>query len=215
MSRTSIVAILAFAGIFFGGERQADAQMFGARQVGSPLSRQAGPRGAQTPASPNPVANPSGVVLGNERFVRGARGSNQFVGADAREASNFVGQVNAGNQTADLQPAITATARPNLAPMINRPMKRRSANSLLDPQLQVAFAPGPETIAGRVEKAETAIESALFSHFGNQISVSVVNQTATLRGAVPDADSSRLAELMSLMEPGISKVENQLSVGSR
>jgi hypothetical protein len=215
MNRRLYVVALAIVGLFCVSENVAFGQMFGARQVGNPLSRQVGPQTRPAASAADPTGASAAFVQGNERFVRGARAGNQFVGADAGEVSNFVGQVNAGSQTANLQPAITVSARPNLAPMINRPMKKRSANSLLEPRLQIAFEPGPETTAGRVEKAQNAIEVVLSSHFGNQISVSVANQTATLRGVVPDAESVRLAELMTLMEPGISQVENQLQAGSR
>ena len=214
MNQSLLIVAITIVGLFYF-ENATFGQMFGTRTVGNPLSRQIGPGAKRTTSPTDPTGASAGIVQGSERFVRGSRTGNQFVGADAGDVSNFVGQVNAGHQTADVPPAIAAPARRNLAPMINRPIQKRPANSLLEPQLQIAFATGPETTAGRVEKAVTAIETVLSSHFGNLISVSVADQTATLRGVVPDAESVRLAELITLMEPGISQVENQLQAGSR
>ena len=60
------------------GARQtttAQGQMFGNRQVGQPIGRQVGP------SQPQPPDNSTGRLQGNERFVRGNRQGNQFVGA--------------------------------------------------------------------------------------------------------------------------------------
>lgn len=190
---------------------QANAQMFGVRQVGQPLQRQATP-GSFQQLNPGQPAGAGATLTGGERFLRGARDAAAFVGADARESANFVGQVNAGDQSLNVQPAITAPIRPNLGGLINRPLRTRPANSLMEPVYVIAFELAPETIAQLDATAQKALDSALSSRFGNQIAVSVANSTATLLGEVPDAESSQLAELMCRMEPRISAVENRLTI---
>lgn len=181
------------------------AQMFGNRRVGEPLGRRAGPQSQAGAAN-------QGTLQGSERFLRDNRGANQFVGSDTRDAASFVGQINAGEQTNNVAPAIEGVNRPDLSNMINRPARPRRPNGPLDPPLSLGFRLEPETIARHVEKAQTSIGRSLSVPFETQIEVLVVNQTAILRGEVRDAEQSRLAEIIAQMEPGIAEVQNELTI---
>lgn len=178
------------------------AQMFGNRNLGSPLSRR----------SAAEVANSAGIIQGGERFIRGNRTVDDFVGIDALDRARFVGQVNAQNQLAIGEPAISELGN-SQSRQINAPLRTRPANALHEPVLLLGFELGPESTARLVEQARTQIGHALTSRFGNQIEVSVEGRTAILRGAVGDANDARLAELMTSLEPGISAVQNELTWG--
>lgn len=194
----SLILVVTVA--IFGSSAIAEAQMFGARTVGQPLSRR---NAAQLPPADNP--------LESRRFVRESRGSGEFVGRDNQD-TGFVGNVGASDSTAPVNPATPVIQRPDLAPVVNRPVRVRRPNTLLDPPLALGFQLSPETIARRDEKATKSIARVLSSHFENQISVSVVDQTAILRGWARDEEQKRLAEILAELEPGIVQVQNEIVV---
>jgi hypothetical protein len=179
-------------------------QLFGNRRVGVPLGRRPRPQ-AQTPESME-----EGLLLGTERFLRENRAATEFVGSDKNEVSKFVGQVNAGEQTMNVAPAIDPLNRPDLSNLINRPARMRRPNGPLDPPLVLGFQLEPETIARHVAKAQKSIGHSLSVRFESQIEVLVEGQTAILRGEVRDAEQSRLAEIIAQLEPGIASVRNEL-----
>jgi hypothetical protein len=185
---------------------QALGQMFGGRQVGRPIDRQPGPGSNQQGMGDMTLGSP---LEGTERFIRGARDAGDFVGTTLDEAQTFVGQVAAGAQTVDVEPAFIPVLQPDMARVLNRPIRIRSPNSLMEPRLQIAFGFAPEAIVQREETTQIALDRALASHFGNQFEVSVAGLTATLRGVVRDEQQRKLAELMCLMEPGVSQVDTR------
>ncbi len=193
--------ILIVAVAIVGSAVVAEAQMFGARTVGQPLRRQNAV--GRLPAENNP--------LESRRFVRESRGSNEFVGRDNQD-TGFVGNVGASDATAVVNPATSVIQRQDIAPVINRPVRVRRPNSLLDPPLALGFQLSPETIARRDERATKSIARVLSSRFENQISVSVVDQTAILRGWARDEEQKRLAEILAELEPGIVQVQNEIVV---
>lgn len=185
----------------FGEVATVEAQMFGARPVGQPLGRRNAP--SEFPANDG--------LLGSERFLRDSRDAGQFVGRDSSQ-SGFVGNIVASDMSTTVNPAITIMGRPDLSAVINRPVRERRANAMLEPPLTLGFQLRPETIARLDEKAKTSIETALSSRFENQISVSVVNQIATLQGWVRDEEQKRLAGILTELEPGVVQVQNEIEV---
>ncbi len=178
-----------------------EAQMFGARTVGRPLGQ----------PSAGSMSSDAGTLQGAERFLRGNRSADDFVGVDARDRARFVGLINARNQMAIGDTAVSNAPRADQAAQVNSPIKSRAANSMREPLLQIGFEIAPESTERLAEKAQTRIGQAITARFGNQIEVSVAIRTAILRGEVDDAADVRLAELMVSLEPGISKVQNELT----
>ena len=195
-------------GVVFFCVLEAQAQLFGSRQMGNPLIRQSAPGGGE-------FAGNIGMVQGNERFIRGNRRASDFVGADNREAQGFVGQVNAANLNPSQIPTTLGTPqRANRAPQINRPAQRHRPNTLHYPTLELGFQPEPEALQRLAASAAEQIAQSLDERFGSRIEVLVEERTAILRGEVDSADASRLAELMAGFEPGVSSVRNELRVNS-
>lgn len=200
--------LLLTATFWLGGVDSASGQLFGTRQMGNTLNRQPAAGGGD-------FAGNVGMVQGNERFIRGNRAANDFVGGAGRDAGGFVGQVNAANIDASRVPTTLGTTRQtNRAPQINRPVQRHLPNTLHFPPLELGFVPEPAQVQRLASTAEQNLGQSLVGRFGNQIEVSVEGRTAILQGEVDSAASSRLAELMAGFEPGISEVRNQLQVRS-
>ena len=195
-------------GVVFFCVLEAQAQLFGSRQMGNPLIRKSAPGGGE-------FAGNLGMVQGNERFIRGNRRASDFVGADNREAQGFVGQVNAANlNPAQIPTTLGTPQRANRAPQINRPAQRHRPNTLHYPTLELGFQPEPEALQRLAASAAEQIAQSLDERFGSRIEVLVEERTAILRGEVDSADASRLAELMAGFEPGVSSVRNELRVNS-
>ena len=194
--------VFVFTLLFICASNCCEAQMFGARSTGRPLSRQTAPG---TPGS-------TGTIQGGERFIRGNRGAGDFVGNSALDRTRFVGLINAQNQIMLPDSAVTSATRADRGPQINTPIKTRAINTLYEPVLELGFAPEIESTERLSLQAQTRIDQAFSLRFGNQISALVEVRTAILRGEVGAAEDSRLAEVMASMEPGISVVQNELTI---
>ena len=185
-------------------ENQAAAQLFGARQLRNPLIRQ------------NAIGSgtaDAGTLQGNERFLRGNRSAADFVGTANRDEVGFVGQVNALNLDPSQIPTLLGLReRVNRSPQINRPVRKRRPNSLLEPQLELDFGADPAQLQQQTVAATTRLNQSLAAHISPQIEVSVAGRTAILRGEVDSEEAARLAEAMTRLEPGISEVQNELRV---
>ncbi len=178
------------------------AQLFGRpRNVGRPLSRSPGP----------PVAEDVGIITGAERFLRNNRDRASFVGADQREAQNFVGSQQA--RTTGTIVSSTAGIEPprNQSSQINRPLSIPRAGQMYLPKIvldvgDVVKDPdvsSDNSVSARVQQAADLVAPAA-------ISVSVVGRTAILSGVVRSDEERRLAETLASFEPGISSVRNLL-----
>jgi hypothetical protein len=179
---------------------QVDAQMFGARQVGRPLSRQAGPGAGAA------LENQGVGTLRNQRFLRGNRSARNFVGTDRTDAE-FIGAQQAGAGI-NVRSAVTSVNTGSGDGQVNQPLTRGGANSLYEPRLTIGFpydGPPREPLLGRLSER-------LQRQVGPQVAVSLAGRTATLRGAVGSAEERELAELLTSFEPGISDVQNDLRV---
>jgi len=190
--------------IFAVAPQTAEAQLFGKRTLGgSSLSRRASP-GAPEDA---------GTLTGNERFIRGNRSRRAFVGSDTQDVKSFVGSEQAtttGNVTSTttgLKPP------PDRSATINKPLPPRSPTSLYYPRLEIRFdsphppRSRPAAIARRLEESDS------FRQLG-AIEVSVSGPTATLRGEVVSESDRQLAALLATFEPGIDRVQNDLTVNT-
>lgn len=202
MIRYGVVLVL-----FLSEMAIADAQLFGQRTLGRPLGRQ--PRAAALSNTSNADA---GRVTGTERFIRGNRDRNSFVGADQGETQSFVGsqQGSTGgvivSSTAGIEAAVDRSAEINEVLETPQTKKMYLPKIVLAADLYDGIEPVPELSV--IEQVTTTVNLAS----SRRIEVSVLNQTATLRGAVSSQKEKRLAETLARFEPGIWKVDNQLRV---
>ena len=163
--------------------------------------------------NPGSIADDVGEISGDERFVREARDATDFVGADSREEGSFVGS-QAGSTSGEIRSAIEGDlVREAIAPALNRLQNLPQLRSgMYAPRLRLGFE--PTTLPPPMIEAEVSyrVSTAAAIRPTRPIEVSMAGRTATLRGAVGSEHEKRLAGLMLLLEPGISKVENDLAV---
>ena len=161
--------------------------------------------------SPGATADDVGKITGDERFLRDAREATDFVGSDSREGG-FVGGQSAAD--GEIRSAIEgALVRRATDPAINRMRSPPQLQTgMYAPRLRLGFTPttlpAPAIETAMIERL--SVSSAIRSTV--PLEVSMAGRTATLRGTVGSEHEKRLAGLMVLFEPGISKVQNELAV---
>lgn len=207
MSSRRIVPVLVLAAMLAVGD-EAAAQLFGARSVGSPLSRPARPALGRLGAGSR-----LGEVPGRERFVRGSRQAANFVGTDSLDRRGFVGSQQAAAAAGPVQSA-TSGLRIESGPDANQGQTKTAAprTGMYDPRLRIGFRftnESPQALSTALTRRLLACDGIRRS---SPIVVSVEGETATLRGAVLGDRDRSLARLMLLLEPGISQVRNELTV---
>lgn len=150
-----------------------------------------------------------GTVTGNERYVRGNRSANDFVGTSSRDLAGFVGMQQSAASSRVLPPVTTS-----------RPITTRDANEtariprspIYDPHLTLSFRYTSPADQGRAAALSRRLQSCLAHRMTGQIEVSMEGRTATLQGVVASESDRALAQRMLLFEPGISQVRNELVV---
>ena len=177
----------------------AQAQLFGNRSVGSPL------RSRTSPMSNMSNQETTGQLQGTERFVRGNRSRNDFVGSDRGELSGFVGSqqaigVGRVRTTAEDFRVEAANTR-----NMNRAIPAQPTKGMYYPRLKM---PSIET-ARRTHrnallhpKLTTRVQRIL----GDGVSVRVRDRVAILEGTANSTEKLRLLQTMLLFEAGIDKV---------
>ncbi len=217
--------------IVFGFPSAADAQLFGNRNPGSSAGSQirspfgnSGQRaslGASASLGPaNPSAAPGGVLDGNERFVRGNRSRQDFVGSGRNDLSGFVGSEQAIG--VGRVPAATDSFRleQTNSARINRPLPAQPSTGLYYPRLVLDVdpnavnstiqSPSYETSVG----ASTEIAQRVKKIAGENVQVFMAGSTAIVKGTVASQRVAELAISILSFEPGIDRVDNQLVVGT-
>jgi hypothetical protein len=153
-----------------------------------------------------------GTVNFNERFIRGNRRPDSFVGGDSRDRRGFVGSQR-GGQTGRPRPAISGILG-STAPDANRTAVPAggSRSGPYEPRLAVGFnviRPPEEAVAQGLARL---LRASPEFHSTSRIEVSVEGAIATLRGEVASERDRTLAEKLVLFEPGIDSVRNELKV---
>ena len=185
-----------------------EAQLFGSpRQLGQPLTRRPSPGVAAE------VTAQAGQIQGNERFLRGSRRRGDFVGSDRFDQRGFVGSQQGSTTGPFLQSTIGIRPERDRTFQINQPLPRPSANQPYPPRLQVDFTV-PDGI-GWASQLNQELSNPDFFSSGNRFEVLVEGRTAILRGEVADARERDLAELLVSFEPGISEVQNRLTLANQ
>jgi hypothetical protein len=183
---------------------------FGSRSLGGGLS--AGKsnfggtnRGTNTVGQPGEV----GAQTGNERFTRGGRAAGQFVGADGADTANMIG-IMAGAQNAALQGLSKSLS--NLNPNQGKQEGNTRAKKTVRAVRSVEFeyrAPAVAVLNTNLGSRLTKSKAVLAQ--GNVV-VAMEGRTAVLSGVVANEHARDLAARLCLLEPGVSKVENRLTI---
>ena len=169
----------------------AQAQLFGTRSLGKSFSSR-----RSLPAA--------------SRFMRQNRSSADFVGNDRQDQRGFVGNTQARRQ--GRVPAATESLRDRQRTRVNQPAQVPSSSARYAPRLVARFAVNDRVIVRSQQATQRALQRLNGTPELTAISVSVTNRVATLQGEVASAHQRALAELMTLFDPGIDRVQNELQI---
>ena len=217
----TLVVLAAFQTTAYG-------QLFGNQTIGTSASQLRSPFGSGGQGARGAVLGPAtapatagqtgaagpGMLDGNERFVRGNRSRQEFVGTARNDLTGFVG---AGQAIGvGRVPAATDSFRLEAmnAARVNKPLPKQPAKGMYYPRLvldletknlelnsQTAASSASPEIQGRVRNAG-----------GEGVQVLVAGSTAILRGSVNSKRTAELVVNVLSFEPGIDSVDNQLIV---
>ncbi len=201
----SLITLLGALLVLGGATDGAWGQMFGNRQTGSPLTRQAPPGFGQDQEN-------VGTLQGNERFIRRNRRATDFVGPDLRELQRFIGILQATPRGRVAPTTDELRRRVDRSESINQPLAPAPRGQMYSPRLEIDFTAAqlePGSLASNA--LDTLARSPQLSGT-SRIAVWVADRTAILQGEVPSAEDRDLAEVLLAFEPGISAVRNDLVV---
>lgn len=189
--------------------------MFGPRSLGQGISGRSSARGSsgRSSADDTEVLGTSSSLQGR-RFTREARTAGDFVGANTQSeaAGNFVGAQSTAQTAVAAAVGITETAIGGTnRRRVVRPAGIYPERLTLAPELQQAAA----VIPGSAARQESASAVAVWAEAqGISLQVSVDSRQALVSGTVPSEKDRQTAELLLLLEPGVDRVRNQLTVMS-
>lgn len=158
----------------------------------------------------------TGTLKGNERFLRENRARSDYVGPDRNELDAFIGRVQ-GRVDAPIGSSIDGVRRRvDRSETVNQPLPPNGMFQMYHPRIDLNLSDGfsANPVGGDVVASsalDTLVDSSRLSG-SSRISVSVVDRTAILRGEVPSAGARRTAALLLSFEPGISSIQNELTV---
>lgn len=177
--------------------------LFGDRQLGaSSIRRRASLRETQDTSD---AAALSGRFLRDQRTVR------DFVGGPVTTATGgaeFVGGLSAATAASSSVTGLVEEVRPPL----NRPRVVRSTGTYAE---RLSLPPAGTAQRDSLSEATSPMSRALQSLIqerGLTIEVFSADRSATLRGAVPSEHERQTAELLLMLEPGIEKVVNEVTI---
>lgn len=160
----------------------------------------------------NAKASDVGSIKGSERFLRRNRSKKDFVGRDMSERRQFVGLTQG-----EISGSVTSSTAGLNIEMANDANKRltsatASRKYMYDPRLRVSFEVVRPTSQQTAQTITCQLVQSLGRGLRGPVAVSVQNETATLKGQVATEHDRRLAALIVLLEPGISKIKNDLTI---
>lgn len=172
--------------------------LFGGPTPAPGLNSAAGGGGQATPSS--------------QRFLRKNRSSGDFVGTNATASGKFVGSV-LTNVNANTRPAAADLVERKVPEsLLNPPRQVPPRTRMYEPKLSVGFRP-----VMRSDQDLNLNLQSMFVRFNRddpslQVTSTVESGTARLSGVVGTEEQRELIEQMVLFEPGISAVQNDLTV---
>jgi hypothetical protein len=174
--------------------------------------RRPGVAGAQN--AEGPALETIGTIVDETaRFIRGNRAATDFVGADSGEASRFVGMLQSGVGE-QLQSAVDDNLAIEADTDVNRVTEpvippRLQLNA---PRLELGFVARRQPAEWKQITAVQRLQTSLPALDPSSFEVSVVDGVATLRGTVVSERDRKMAALLLGFEPGIARVQNELTV---
>jgi hypothetical protein len=190
---------------------------FGSRSLGGGLnpsqSNFSGNRQQGAGKSASGVGNPGniGQLDGNERFTKQGRQGGAFVGSDSRDTSNVLGGLMAGAQMAAFQGGGRNRGQdPNQNQNQQGGNTRTTRSVRAVRSVDFAYAAPRPTQLGKELSQRLTNTKALESRTG--VNVTIEGRTAILKGVVQSQHARELAERLSLLEPGVSAVRNELTL---
>jgi hypothetical protein len=200
-NRLYLPRFVAVALIVLGATQVAEAQLFGQRTLGTPLSRRPKP-GTEV-----------GAASGSERYIRGNRSATDFIGSDTGDPSTFVG-ASQGTTTGRVPTAVENLQRRQFNAARANPVRpQRRPNQMYEPRLELGFVASEPPVNAILARLSQALQTPDGRFDGVEVQVS--QRTATLRGIVGSNADKSLAEALVRFEPGISDVRNELVVPRR
>lgn len=148
-----------------------------------------------------------------QRFSRGTRARNAFVGSDRSDVTTFV-----GSEQARTQGTVTSSVsglREQTQVRVNRARRPPSTTGRYQARLSLDSGLSPGTVP-RPQPDALSPQRRLARFFSAQkrgaIVVSGSNHVATLSGQVESVRERRIAGLIASFEPGVSAVRNDLKL---
>lgn len=189
--------------------------MFGSGSARGNASRGAGMQGGASSA----IGNNGQMQLGNgaqtsgsERFMRGNRQSGNFVGSDVSEVTQLFSNLTAGRAGSDGAGNFGPQQRGGQGDFNNQ--QNQSNSTIIPHRLVVNFRYQPPRISLPAANSQGGITIRGLSRVQSRgpVAVELQDRTAILRGVVGTSHDRELAEQLALLEPGVSRVRNELTV---
>ncbi len=209
-------ALAVFAGQFaaaqqFGGGNSSSG-LFGSRSLGGGISGGGGSAfggsGFGTPGNAVEQAQSgAGEVQGGERFTRDGRQAGAFVGADSADATDVFGGQMQGFQGSGLEQLLGAAAGRNFR---NQGSTGGSSATPMRAALSLGFTPARPTATALTTQMSQRMSKLPNLNIDSPITIAMEGRTAILRGRVATAHDRTMVEQLALLEPGVSKVRNEL-----
>ena len=222
------VLVVGTFGVLAAFQSIAHGQLFGNQTIGASASQLRSPFGGGGQGARGAILGPAtapattgqtgaagpGMLDGNERFVRGNRSRQEFVGTARSDLTGFVGagqaigvgRVPAASDSFRLEAANAAR--------VNKPLPKQPAKGMYYPRLVLDLEGeyrelnAPTTAMSASPEIQRRVRNA----GGDGVQVLVAGSTAILRGAVNSKRAAELVVNVLSFEPGIDSVDNQLIV---
>lgn len=148
-------------------------------------------------------------AFGNNQFGAGA-GADAFLGNDGQQMQNFFRALNRGRQRSATQ----NFAIENLNELRNQGGDGNSSDTR--PPVRVQLRPAFETPLGTIGRIQSELETRLIANAAelgiSDVKVTMEGRILTLEGTVATEHQRNLAEKVISLEPGVSGVDNRLTV---
>ncbi len=224
------------------GQLSSNVSGFGSGLTSSGSSRFSSGSGTGLSSGTSGLSTSSGqfMDLGNVNTAAqmlGTTNNQSFVGADSSDISNVMSMLQGntargtsrtgttgissfGNSSRGLGGLTGSRSRTSNRNLTGRSRVGRNQQDPIRIALRVGFEVPQRAIeAGTGASAVTVSATRSFTSAASRIAgaaveISIQGRTAVLRGTVPSAGDRLVAERLALLEPGIERVENQLTVAA-
>lgn len=187
----------------------AQAQLFGARSLGQPLTRR-----ADSAAAAPAAMDAAGAVQGDERFLRGNRSRNEFVGSNRSSLQGFIGSEQAIG-TGRVRTSVESLGElSDRSAAINRPIAPLRADAMYRPRLSISaseLATASYT-ASIANKRDAKLVLRLSRAAGSNIQITHERDRTVIRGVVASESMAEKLRILASFEPHIDMIESQLLI---